>query len=88
MAELGEVAIKRADAAAETGTLFEQDDVVAAFGGFKRGGDAGNAAADDENGLAVGPAGLDDCVLPRLEETCGRVEPRDPGKRPPIGNRR
>ena len=68
MAELGKIAVKRGDAAAEDGALFEQDDVIAAFGGLERGGDSGNAAADDENGLTVGPAGHDDCVLPRLKE--------------------
>src|SRR5262249_4295467 len=48
--ELGEVAVELGDPAAEIRVLLDDRDVIARLGRLQRGGDAGDAAADDENG--------------------------------------
>jgi hypothetical protein len=51
MAHLRKVAVEPRRAAAEDWCLFDQDHLLAAFGGFEGGRHAADAAADDQDGL-------------------------------------
>ena len=56
-AKLGKVSVELADPAADRRTALEKDHVAADLGRLHGGGDAGDAAADDEDGLAPGSFG-------------------------------